>query len=187
MTGRELAHQGPEERVVVAGREHRGEERVGDREHHRADHGIRDSVDGEGSGTREETEGESLRDDRHERSEDDRDLRQIGDEDRAQQRSQRCQDEHRDECGWHVANPDPGDDPGGHHERDERDGTRRDRAAGERAKAAAPAQCETKLGPVEVDQDRRITLARWARFAIWGTRPSCSRSMASVSSPTRSS
>src|SRR3989442_282887 len=43
--GRELADEGAEERIVVARRQHRGDERIPDRKDHRADQRVPSAID----------------------------------------------------------------------------------------------------------------------------------------------
>ena len=156
----ELAHECPEERIVVAGREYGGHECVHDRKDHRPEERVHRRIDRDRTGTREEPKREALKKDRDARRNEDGDLREVGDEDRPEECSHRGENDRRDEGSCEVAQPDAGDQPRGGDEGEGGHANRCDAPADQRAGASGPAERQMELGRVEVDHDRRIRLGR---------------------------
>ena len=96
---RELADERAEERPVITGREHGRQERVPDRKEHRADDRIDRPVEHHPPRARHEPEREGLHEDRRDRRDGDRDLRDVGDEHGTQERAALVAKALRFDCG----------------------------------------------------------------------------------------
>src|SRR6267378_4455593 len=149
-----LAHQGAEERVVVAGRKDGGHECIPGRKKHRADDRVRRALDRDPSRLRDEPEGDRLHEDRDQCRDGDRDPRQIGDENRTQERPHRGESDRREDAGWNVLEGDARKEPRRHDEPEHGDDERGYTAADDAVWATRPSRQETELGRVELDHSR---------------------------------
>ena len=145
--------------MVITGREHGRQERVPDRKEHRADDRIDRPVEHHPPRARDEPEREGLHEDRRDRRDGDRDLRNVGDEHGTQERAHGGENERRGDGGGDVAKADAGQEPRRDNEREHANDERGDATTHDAPRSTSPSRKEMELGRVEADH-ARITLGR---------------------------